>query len=467
MIKWGEFVADTSKPYEFELRISNDYYEAFLTIHIFEDNDIKVSPEDIIDFLKSKNVVFGIDLDTMDTICQNPKLANDVSIAKGIPHIHGENAEITFFVEQGNVTKPTMLANGKVDFKNLNLVHVAQKDDVLAEKTEPTEGNSGTTVTGKIIKQKPGKAVNFKIGKNVKLSDDGLKIIATASGTIKIEDEKISIIEVLEIKGDVGVKTGNIIFNGKVVVFGNVTTGYEIECDELEINGLVESATLKCVGNITISIGIQGNDAAHVTCGGNLKAQILNNCHVKVKGDIQCDTIMHSIIVCDGEIRAAGRKGLIVGGDISARKAIRANTIGSEMGTTTSLKLGLDSQIMEQYKSILEQLKEAKDQSTKLEQLVRLLTKNVQADPNNKDMSDNLNRMIPARDQSYLALKDIQAQHDHMLGMMNHLSDSLVAASLIYPGVKIKIGNSFYNVKNELKNMKLIREGGQIVSIPN
>ena len=139
MIKWGEFVADISKPYEFELRISNDYYEAFLTIHIFEDNDLKVSPEDIIDFLKSKNVVFGIDLDAVDTICQNPKLANDVSIARGIPHVHGQNAEITFFVEQGNVTKPTMLANGKVDFKNLNLVHIAQKGDVLAEKTEPTE----------------------------------------------------------------------------------------------------------------------------------------------------------------------------------------------------------------------------------------------------------------------------------------------------------------------------------------
>lgn len=465
--EWGVNVTEQAKAYEFDLKLSSDYYEAYLTVHIFEPVDFKVSPEEIIDFLKSKNVVFGIDLDNVDTVCQNPQLANGIVIARGIPHVHGENGEITFFVDQDTTTKPTMLANGKVDFKHLNLVHIAQKGDLLAEKTLPTEGNAGTTVTGKIIKQKPGKAVNFKVGKNVALSEDGLKIYADATGTIKIEDEKISIIEVLEIKGDVGVKTGNINFVGKVVVFGNLTTGYEIECDELEINGLVESAHIRCSGNVTVSVGIQGNDIANIECGGNLKAQILNNCHLKVKGDIQCDTIMHSTVVCDGEIRAAGRKGLIVGGDISARKAIRANTIGSEMGTMTTLKLGMDSAVLDQYKSLAEELKEAKDQCTKLDQVVRLLTKNTQADPNNADMRDNLNKMIPARDQSYLVMNELQEQHNQLLELMNRLNDSMVAASLMYPGVKIKIGNSFYNVKTELKNTKLVRENGQIVAIPN
>ncbi len=460
-------MAEQGKIYELELKLSNDYYEAYLTVNIFEESDFKLTPEEIIDFLKSKNVVFGIDLDNVDTVCQNPKLANGIVIARGIPHEHGEHGEITFYVDQDTTTKPTMLANGKVDFKHLNLVHVAKEGDLLAEKTLPTEGITGTTVTGKQIKQKPGKAINFKVGKNVNVSEDGLKLYAGATGTIKLEDDKISIIEVLEIKGDVGVKTGNISFVGKVIVFGNVTTGYEIECDELEINGLVESARIKCKGNISITVGIQGNDAANIECGGNLKAQIINNCHLLVKGDLNCDTIMHSIVVCDGEIRAAGRKGLIVGGEISARKAIRANTIGSEMGTMTSLKLGMDSTLMDKYKSLAEELKESKDQCTKLDQVVRLLTKNTQADPSNTEMRDNLNRMIPARDQSYLAMNELQEQHNNLLELMNHLNDSVVTAALLYPGVKVKIGNSFYNVKDELKNLKLIRENGQIIAVPN
>ncbi len=460
-------MTEHAKPYEFELKISNDYYEAYLTVHIFEEGDYKISPEEVIDYLKGKNVVFGIDLDAVDTICQNPRLAVNRLIAKGIPHENGENGYITFHIDQDNEKKPTMLANGNVDFKSLNIVHVSKKGDVLAEKTEPTEGVTGTTVTGKTIKQKVGKAVNFKIGKNVAVSDDGLKLYSTVDGTIRLEDDKISVIEVLEIRGDVGVKTGNIAFVGKVIVFGNVTTGYEIECEDLEVNGLVESAKLNCSGDITISIGIQGNDAADIYCGGNLKAQILNNCHLKVKGDIHCDTIMHSMVVCDGEIRAAGRKGLIVGGEISARHSIRANIIGSEMGTTTSLKLGLDSKIMDEFKEISDQIKDLKEQTTKLDQIIRLLTKNLQTDPSNIDMKTKLDMTIPVRDQNNLLLTDLASRQIQLAELMNQLSDAFVTGNSFYPGVKIKIGNSYYNVKYELKNAKLLRDSGQIVAVPN
>lgn len=455
------------KPYDFELKISSDYYEARLSVVIYDNADFKITPEDVIDFLKSKNVVFGIDLDAVDTVCQNPALATNLVVATGIPHINGENGEVTLYIDNENTTKPTMLANGNVDFKNLNLVHISQQGDILAEKTLPTEGTSGTTVTGKIIKQKPGKPVNFKVGKNVTVSEDGLKLFSGVTGTVKLDGDKISVIEVLEIRNDIGVKTGNIFFIGKVIVYGNVTTGYSVECDELEINGIVESANIKCNGNVTISIGVQGNDAANIYCGGNLKAQTLNNCHLIVKGDIACDTLMHSSVVCDGEIRAAGRKGMIVGGEVSARRAIRANIIGSEMGTTTSLKLGMDSVLIDEYKALTEQLKEAREQCTKLDQLVRLLTKNVQAAPDNAEMRNKLNQMMPARDNAYTQMQALADKNAEMLDLFNKMNDSFVTASTLYPGVKIKIGSNFYNAKDELKNVKLIKDGAQIVTIPN
>lgn len=455
------------KQYEFELKLSNDYYEAYLTIHNFGEKDFKVTPEEIIDFLKSKNVVFGIDLDVIDTICQNPLLANGRLIAKGISHCNGENGYITFNFDNENEKKPTMLANGNVDFKNLNIVHIAKKGDLLAEKTDPTEGVTGTTVTGKSIRQKPGKAVNFKMGKNVYVSEDGSKLYAAVDGTINFEDGKVSVIEVLDIRGDVGVKTGNINFVGKVVVFGNITTGYEVQCEELEVNGLIEQAKVNCSGNVTVSAGIQGNDVAEIYCGGNFKSSMINNCHLKVKGDILCDTIMHSTIICDGEIRAAGKKGLIVGGDVSARRAIRANTIGSEMGTSTSLKLGMDSTIIEEFKEINDQMKELRDQNTKLEQLMRLLTKNLQADPTNLDLKDKVDKLVPVRNQNTDALMQLQTRLMEYTEMMNQLGDAFVSANTLYSGVKIKIGNSYYNVKHELKGVKLIREEGHVVAIPN
>lgn len=454
------------RPYSFELRMSNDYYQAFLTVVIYENTDVSISHDEVLDFLKSKNVVFGVDLDAVDTICQNPKHARDVLIAKGIPHMHGENSEIIFHIDSEQKIKPTILANGSVDFKNLNFITMAKKGDILAEKTIATEGTPGTTVTGKTIRQKPGKQVNFKIGKNVEISQDGLMIQSMVDGTIKMDGEKLSVIEVLEIKDDVGVKTGNIHFVGKVIVNGNITTGFEVVCDELEVNGIIESAVVKCTGNMNVKVGIQGNDIAKIECGGNFRAQFISNCFLLVKGKIDCDSIMHSEVICDEEINAIGKKGVIIGGDITARKSIKANVIGGEIGTITVLKLGLDSKLLEEYKTIGENLKEAKESATKLDQLVRLLNKNVQADPSNNDMQDMLNKTMITRDQSHLALTEVSAQMDAMMELLNELNDSYVRAGHYYPGVKVKIGNTFYNVKHDLRNTTLRKDSGQIVAIP-
>ncbi len=116
----------------------------------------------------------------------------------------------------------------------------------MQKKTLPTEGEDGMSVTGRVIKAKNGKAIQFKKGKNTIVSEDGLQLLAEKSGIVQFTGDQIDIIEVLMIQGDVGVETGNINFTGKVIVSGNVMSGYEIISNEdIEINGIVECATLK------------------------------------------------------------------------------------------------------------------------------------------------------------------------------------------------------------------------------
>ena len=59
-----------------------------------------------------------------------------------------------------------------------------------------------------MIRGKDGKDVAFKIGKNVEITPDGLSVIAKCDGSIVNENDKLSVIKVLEIKTDVGVETG-------------------------------------------------------------------------------------------------------------------------------------------------------------------------------------------------------------------------------------------------------------------
>ncbi|MBN2898304.1 MAG: DUF342 domain-containing protein, partial [Clostridia bacterium] len=261
---------DKERKYDYKVSISSDYYEAYLTLDM-HSKTYKPSQEEIVALLKERNVIFGLDYEMIGRIVQEPNGCLGLLVAKGIRHENGQDGVVDFFVRQDEEIKPTLLENGKVDFKHMNFVQRIAKGDILAERTMPTVGKNGTTVTGKIIKARPGKITNFKFGKNVELSQDELKLISMVDGTVQFSGDKIEVIQVLNIDGDVGVKTGNIEFTGKVVINGNITSGYSVNCiGDLEVNGIIEAATVETKGNLFVSVGIQGNDLAHITCDGDM-----------------------------------------------------------------------------------------------------------------------------------------------------------------------------------------------------
>ena len=112
--------------------------------------------------------------------------------------------------------------------------------------------------------------------------------------------------------------------------------------------------------------------------GGNLKTNFLNNTHARVSGDILCDAILHCHITCDGSILAEGKRGMVVGGELNVRKEIRAKIVGSEMGTLTKVRLGVDAKIMDDFKEIAEHIKETQDGIAKLTQAQRMIRKQLE-----------------------------------------------------------------------------------------
>ena len=104
-----------------------------------------------------------------------------------------------------------------------------------------TEGIPGKNVKGEEVPGKDGKKLALPKGKNVNITEDGLGLISTVDGEVKLLDGKVSVFSVYEVKKDVDNSTGNIRFNGKVVVMGNVLTGFIIEAEgDIEVYGVVE-----------------------------------------------------------------------------------------------------------------------------------------------------------------------------------------------------------------------------------
>ena len=446
------------------IKISDDYYKAYLSIEFLKP-DAAIKADEIIKMLKDKNIVSGIKYNVIENICKAKTSTFSELVAEGVPHENGVDAKIEFIFGKDHQAKPQILDDGRVDFKNMGYVEIVREGDVLAIKTPATKAKPGTTVTGKSIKGKDGKDVPFKVGKNVRISSDGLKVIAECDGSVLVENDKIFVIKVLEIKGDIGVETGNIKFHGQVNINGNVTSGYEVDCDgDLIVNGVVEGAILKASGNIVISRGIQGHDNAEIFCGGDLTSNFINSCTVNCRGNIEASAIMNSNVKCDGSIVVKGKKGLIVGGEIACKNDVEAQVIGSELGVITSFKLGVDVEIIEELKNLSVEVKNLIEVHDKLDKSLKLLKAKIEQNPEDersifmlKKYSDNFTEMDTQLNEKRQRLKMLNE-------LVNNIKGAKLSARTIYPGTRVKIGSTSYYVKHEMSYTTICKDRGEIVA---
>ncbi len=447
---------------EIKIQLSDDYYEAYVTID-YTNSTVNLTKDRLIDILKSSNILYGINHNAIDDIIKSKINVSNLLIARGKRHLNGTDGKIEYFVNKELTLKPEELLDGNVDHKNLNFVQSVKKGDILAKTIPPTSGEDGITVTGKNIKAKPGKPVRLLAGKNTLLSNDGdvTYLLADSAGHIKYENEKISILKVLEINTDIGISTGNISFNGKIIINGNVNMGYKIESeDDIEINGIVEGAHLISGGNIIIKQGIQNK--SYLSASKNVYSKFIENCQVVADADVICDVILHSSIESQGSIIANDKKGLIIGGSLKGKKEVIAKTIGSEIGTITTIELGIDNNFINNINKIRDSIIELKGNIDKLTQAINILDKQIQTDSTNSKLIDILDKTNKTKIQHSSQLVELEEKLIKMNEYIKLSKFCKVSASIFYPGVKVKINNCHYNIKNIFKSSTLTIEDGDI-----
>ena len=99
---------------------------------------------------------------------------------------------------------------------------------------------------GRVIAAKKGKGLPPLVGRGFDKSVDGLTYTAAIDGKIERHKNRIIILPILEINGDVDVGTGNIDFVGDVVIHGSVKTGARIRAAKsITIDGVCEGCVLE------------------------------------------------------------------------------------------------------------------------------------------------------------------------------------------------------------------------------
>jgi uncharacterized protein (DUF342 family) len=339
---------------------------------------------------------------------------------------------------------------------------------VLAVKIPAEKGTAGRTITGKVIPAKNGRDIAIPLGKNVSVGPDDVSIISDMNGQVILSGGKINVEPVFTVKGNVNIKTGNIIFLGTVIVTGNVEDGYSVKAaGNIEVNGTVEKAELDAEGDIIVHQGITGRSDVLIHAGRSIWARFIENARVEA-GDmvVVSDGIINSQVDANKRIICNGKRASIVGGHLRATEEINAKSIGSPTsGTETICEVGLDPKSKEQL-LVLEGKKTEVDKQLEEVQL------NLQTLINIKKQR----KTLPEEKEQYMTelmdkRQNLTAEQGQIKQEMEEIQNYLatiktrgrVSASFkVYPGVKIFIKEVKEDVRNEYRASTFILEDGLV-----
>ncbi|MBP9996753.1 MAG: DUF342 domain-containing protein [Lachnospiraceae bacterium] len=428
------------------------------------DNGELMTPDEILNDLKHRGVIFGVLNDAIAEYCNNRSYTEEYIFAKGTEPVQGEDAYIEYMFNTDLKAKPTMLEDGSVDFFNLNIINHVEEGELLARLHREVPGVYGSDILGSRIKPRDVKRMVLKFGRNIILSDDKNEIYSKCAGHVNLVEGRVFVSNLMQVE-NVDPSTGNIEYEGNVQVNGNVATNFSIHAKgNVEVRGVVEGAEIVAGGNITIARGMNGMSKGTLKSGGNIIAQFIENSTVEAGGYVQAGSIMHSNVIAGTEIHVDGKKGFISGGKVAATTLVEAKILGSNMGTDTLVEIGISPTM--------------KRRNKELEEIVA---------NNNK----TINRAIPileaARDK-YLAGKELSSdQLDNIKGLAKLVKDKkheqhaaieeleeitglleeeknsqVIVHDVVYPGTKIVITDVSKIIKDPVKYCRFVKERGDV-----
>ena len=329
-------------------------------IYLPEKEDGDYTTAEIHDLLDEAGVVYGVLETTIKDIITFKRYNMNLEIARGKLPVTGRDGYYDLFFKTELDNKPVIKEDGSVDYKNVQLIEMVEKDQVVARYEPPLAGEDGIDVYGKTIVARKGAALAPLTGNGILRLSDEKTYIAATSGKIEMQGNKINIYPIYIVNGDLDLNTGNIDFNGDVIVHGNVCSMFSIKArGNIEISGLVENARIEAGGDVIIKGGMNGNKQGTVIAGGNLYGSFFEGANILCKGKISANYLYHCNTQADGDIVLDGKYNKIIGGKTVSRMLICAHEIGTIKGVETIVQVGTTEEILKDFATVSQAFNQA------------------------------------------------------------------------------------------------------------
>ncbi len=469
------------------VKISSDEMFAEMTIVPPQGGGKEITEEIAKASLIEHGIVFGIKDDVIRKLVEKGLKAKDDPtifleaiedvVAEGQFVQNGSDAklELLFESEQSKEEQSPAETQEKdqVDYRNVKSILNVKKGQVLAKKVPPTNGINGRTVTGKEIKAEPGKDVKFIIGKGVVASaDDPDVYVAENDGQVIFKNNKLEVLAIYEINGDVDLSIGNIDFVGSVIIHGNVGE-FKIKAGEdVIIDEVADGTEIIAGGKVTAKGGIVGKKA-RVIAQDDITTKYIRNAYVETeKNIIVNEAAMHSTLISGGKIIVIGAKGLMVGGTIAAAYEVSAKEIGAKMATPTEISIGETPKMREEMQKATTELKNIEDQLDKTKKGILFLKdlqqkSGGQLPPDKRDLLAKLTRTQFKLMTDQKKWEEVKSKLDAKAKEIQTTKRGKVnCLGMVYTGVKVTINKASRTITDELKYCTFVEKNGEIQVLP-
>lgn len=411
-----------------------------------------LTKDDILKDLQFKKIRFGISESAIDTFLKERDYGKQYIIAQGRKAVEGKDAVLEYLFDTNKKAMPKLLEDGTVDFHNLdNITHV-KAGDVVARITKEVEGVAGTDVYGNNLKPKQVAKKIFRYGRDLEVSEDGLELISKISGHITLDGDRISVSDTYTVPADVNVSTGNIDYDGGVVVTGNVLSGFSIKATgDVEVRGIVENAYIEAGGNIIIGRGMQGMQSGILKAGGNIVAKFIENARSVEAGEsVKVGAIIQSNVSSGQDVIVEGKNGIIIGGKIVARHMIQAKSIGTEMGTNTTLVVGVKPELKMRAEELKKNIVKYNEDIEKLSTIINTLVKKAEGGSLDKTKLELLKKTKESHDAIVNSLSEACEEYSKIKEQVVEAPDACIKVSgTMFAGTRILFGDTEFTVKDK------------------
>lgn len=448
----------------FHITISNDKMLAKINCTDAYDNiDIELNKKLIYDFLHQCNIMFGINSDIVQSISTKlPKESFPLHVAKGMQPVHGKDGKVDYTLSFSLDVERTSDWN----FRDVMRIPSVKKNEKIANVILPTKGKHGQNVLGEPVPSISGKPSAIRPGQNVTFKEEENAFYAMEEGQISTRDRYIEVHSVFQVNQSLSMETGNLDFVGSIVINGDVPTGYTVKAEgDIKIFGIVEAATIVADGSIFISEGLAGLEKGTIKAKEDIHIGYINQGIADAGNTIYVEnSILHS--ECTAKNHIYCKTGNIIGGILSAGKAIEAKDVGNRLSTNTRLSFGVVREIDSKVKQLEREKNKLQSMLINLSKIGKSLQKSIKEHGDAKSRITLL-RQRRSYEKTSQQLEDIELQLEQLNAYLgNENKANLIVNNTIYPNVNVSFGRYEYKTEQTYQNIQITLEQNEIVVKP-